>query len=75
MATTRTRLEFVNRWCGKRLKVYSARLGSGGKLVVADEGATRQTVKKRLQAAADANGKKIRFLRSPSEFVIFQVVE
>ena len=53
----------------------SCRLGSGGKLEVAKEGAGRQTVKNRLKKAADATGKKIKFLRSPATQVIFQVVE
>ncbi len=53
----------------------SARLGSGGKLEVAKEGATRQTVKKRLKLAAQAAGKNIAFQRSPSDLVIFQIVE
>ena len=53
----------------------SARLDTGGRLYVAKEGTSRQTVKKRLLAAADHVGKKIAFQRSPVEQVVFQVVE
>ena len=53
----------------------SCRMGNGGRLEVANEGASRQTVKNRLKKASDATGKKIKFLRSPATQVIFQVVE
>ena len=53
----------------------SCRMGSVGRLEVANEGASRQTVKNRLRKAADATGKKIKFLRSAASQVIFQVVE
>lgn len=53
----------------------SCRLGSGGKLEVAKEGVSRQTVKTRLKKAADATGKSIKFHRSPATHVVFQVVD
>jgi hypothetical protein len=53
----------------------SARLGSGGRLIVSDEGTSRQTVKNRMKAAAAAAGKNIAFKRCPSEEVVFQIVE
>ncbi|MCB9176728.1 MAG: hypothetical protein H6648_06150 [Caldilineae bacterium] len=53
----------------------SARLGTGGRLYVAKEGVSRQSVKNRLKAAAVVTGKNIKFLRSPSEQVVFQIVE
>jgi hypothetical protein len=53
----------------------SARLGSGGKLIVAKEGTSRATVKNRMLRAAEATGKNIKFRRSPATEVVFQVVE
>lgn len=53
----------------------SARLGSGGKLIVKDEGVSRQSVKNRLGKAAAATGKNIKYKRSPATEVVFQVVE
>ena len=53
----------------------SARLGTGGRLYVAKEGTSRQTVKNRLKAAAASVGKKIKFVRCPADQVTFQVVE
>ena len=49
------------------------RPGDGGKAVLADEGATKITVKRRLEAAAQAAGTTIRFLRSPAGEVQFEV--
>ena len=39
--------------------------GEGGRAIVKDEGAGRQTVKNRLKAAADEAGIKLKFLQSP----------
>ncbi len=53
----------------------NSRVGSGGRLNVKKEGVTRQTVKNRLNKAAEFAGKSIKFLRSPQDTVVFQVVE
>ncbi len=50
------------------------KVGDGGRAVVAQERATRQTVKNRLNAAATEAGVKIKFLRSSPEEVVFKVV-
>ena len=46
--------------------------GEGGRAMIKDEGAGRQTVKNRLKAAADEAGVKIKFLRSPADQVVFE---
>lgn len=48
--------------------------GEGGRAIVKDEGAGRQTVKNRLKAAADEAGIKIKFLQSPVDQVVFEAV-
>lgn len=48
--------------------------GEGGRAVVKEEGAGRQTVKNRLKAAADEAGIKIKFLQSPADQVVFEAV-
>ncbi len=53
----------------------SARLGDGGRLIVKEEGVSRQSVKNRLNIASKVTGKKIKFYRSASSEVVFQVVE
>jgi hypothetical protein len=50
-------------------------IGEGGRATVARENATRFTVKKRIQAAADAVGVTIAFHRAPPETLVFEVVE
>ena len=52
----------------------SSRVGYGGRVVVAKEGASRQTIKRRLLAAAEAAGVTIRFRRSSPEDVVFEVM-
>jgi len=47
--------------------------GEGGRAVLADEGATKITVRRRLEAAAAATGVPLRFLRSPAGEVKFEV--
>jgi hypothetical protein len=49
--------------------------GQGGELEVAHEGASRQTVKKRLEASSQAAGVRIQFIRSPEHLVVFEVLE
>jgi hypothetical protein len=49
--------------------------GEGGRAIVKDEGAGRQTVKNRLKAAADEAGVKLKFLQSPVDQVVFEAVE
>ena len=49
-------------------------IGEGGKAVVAEEKATRFTVKKRIQAAADAAGIYLAWFRTPPEVLMFEVV-
>jgi len=49
------------------------RPGEAGRAVLADEGATKITVKRRLEAAAQATGVPLRFLRSPAGEVQFEV--
>lgn len=51
-----------------------SKTGDGGRAIVAQERATRQTVKNRLNAAAAEAGVKIKFLRSKPEEVIFKIV-
>ena len=55
--------------------LQSARVGSGGRLIVKAEGVGRQTVKNRLKKASALSGKNIKFLRCPTDQVVFQVVE
>ena len=52
--------------------ISSARVGSGGRLIVADEDVGRQTVKTLLLVAAEAAGKEIKFNRCPAEDVVFR---
>jgi hypothetical protein len=47
----------------------------GGKVLVAEAGVGRQTIKNRLNATALALGIKIKFVRSRSEEVVFEVVD
>ena len=49
--------------------------GDGGRAMVAAEGTTRQTVKNRLTAAANAAGVSIKFHTSGPDEVIFEVTE
>lgn len=51
----------------------SLRVGQGGRVTVADEGVTRQTVKNRLTKTAEALGVEISFRRSAKEIVVFEV--
>ena len=55
--------------------IGSLKIGEGGKAVVAEEGVSRQSVKKHLTDAAQASGVAIKFVPSSSEEVWFQVVE
>jgi hypothetical protein len=50
-------------------------IGEGGKAVVADEKATRFTVRKRIQAAADGAGIHLKWFRTPPEVLMFEVVD
>jgi hypothetical protein len=49
--------------------------GTGGKAIVADEGVSRQTVKKRLDAAAREAGATITYHSSSAAEVVFEVVD
>ena len=49
------------------------RKGEGGKIVVADAGVGRQSVKNRLNATAKALGVDIKFLRSGTDIVVFEI--
>lgn len=51
------------------------RPGDGGKAVVAEEGVSRPTLKKRLDAAAREAGVTITFHSSSAAEVVFEVVE
>lgn len=48
--------------------------GDGGRATVAQENATRQTIKNRLKKASDEAGVKIKFRRSPNDTVEFEVM-
>ena len=50
-------------------------IGEGGRAVVAKEYATRFTVRKRIQAAADAAGIHLKWFRTPPEVLVFEVVD
>jgi hypothetical protein len=50
-------------------------IGDGGKAVVAHEKATRFTVKKRIQAAADGASMYLKWFRTPPEVLMFEVVD
>ncbi|MFN2116039.1 MAG: hypothetical protein ACK2T6_10005 [Anaerolineae bacterium] len=52
----------------------SLKPGEGGRTTVEAEGVGRQTIKTRLGKAADYAGVTIKFVRSPSDQVVFQVV-
>jgi hypothetical protein len=49
-------------------------VGEGGRTTVEDEGVSRQTIKARLTAAAEAADMKIKFHRTSGDEVIFEVV-
>ncbi len=49
--------------------------GEGGQTTVEEEGVSRQTIKARLKKAADESGKGIKFHRSDSNKVIFEVTD
>ena len=53
----------------------SARVGEGGRMIVEEEGVSRQSVKNRLNIASKVTGKTIKFYRSAASEVVFQVVE
>jgi hypothetical protein len=53
----------------------SARVGEGGRLLVDEEGVSRQSIKNRLNIASKVTGKNIKFYRSAASEVVFQVVE
>jgi hypothetical protein len=53
--------------------IADMRKGEGGKVVVADAGVSRQTVKNRLKSTAKAYGIDIKFLRSKPELVVFEI--
>jgi hypothetical protein len=52
----------------------SLKPGEGALVNVKDEGATRQTLKNRLNAAAAATGVKIKFLRSKPDILVFEML-
>lgn len=54
--------------------VSSLKKGEGGLVNVEEAGVSRQTVKNRLKTSADASGVEIKFIRSPQEEVLFEVV-
>ena len=49
--------------------------GEGGETTIADEGVSRQTIKNRLNKAAAVADVKIKFIRSASDQVVFEVVK
>lgn len=49
-------------------------VGEGGQGTVASEGASRPTIKNRLNRAADEAGVQLKYHRSNAETVIFEVV-
>ena len=49
-------------------------VGEGGEAIVATEGASRQTIKNRLQRAADESRVKLKFLRSGADSLVFEVM-
>ena len=52
----------------------SLSVGEGGQGTVASEGASRPTIKNRLNRAAEESGVQIKYLRSDAQTVIFEVV-
>jgi hypothetical protein len=50
------------------------RKGDGGRITVAEAGVGRQTIKNRLNSAAAALGMQIKFVRSRSDDVVFEVI-
>jgi hypothetical protein len=48
--------------------------GGGGEIIVADEGVSRQSVKNRLERAAKLANVPIRFVRSDTDRVLFEVL-
>ena len=50
------------------------RVGQGGRVVVADTGVSRFSVKNRLNKAASVAGVEIAYLRTKPDVVIFEVV-
>jgi len=52
----------------------SLRIGQGGRATVEAEGITRQGIKLRLKRAAQEAGVTLKFLPSPANEVLFQVV-
>lgn len=48
-------------------------IGEGGMATTADEGASKMTLKLRLNAAANAAGVSIKFRRSEAKTVVFEV--
>lgn len=55
--------------------IKDLRLGQGGKVDVVAANTTRQTVKNRINSAATEVGRKIKFIRSSSDLVVFEIVE
>jgi hypothetical protein len=53
----------------------TTRVGEGGRANVAEEGVSRQTLKKRLKTAAGEAGRSVKFRASPKEEVVFEVTE
>jgi hypothetical protein len=53
----------------------TTRVGEGGRAKVAEEGVSRQTLKKRLKTAAGEAGRSIEFRPSAKEEVVFEVTE
>jgi hypothetical protein len=51
------------------------KIGEGGKVLVADEGITRQSVKNRLNSAAGEANVSLKYHRSGAEEVVFEVTD
>jgi hypothetical protein len=49
--------------------------GEGARASVGKEGVTKITLKKRLRKAADIAGVSVKFIRSPKDAVVLQVME
>ncbi len=55
--------------------IKNLRRGEGGKVDVASARTSRQTVKNRVDRAVGELGKKIKYIRSSADSVVFEIVE
>jgi len=54
--------------------LQSCQAGHGGRITVAEEGASRLTIKNRLNQAAELAGVVLRYPRSSKDVVVFEVL-